>query len=55
MRVCTLHKASGADQSAFITLLVDHGADVHAITRVGDCSTAFGVSHSMIGVYIYSI
>ena len=35
--------ASGAGQSAIVTSLVDHGADVHAVTRVGDCSTALGV------------
>ena len=35
-----LHVASGAGQSAVITLLLDHGADVHAGTGVGDCSTA---------------
>ena len=38
-----LHVASCAGQSAVITLLLDHGADVHAVTRVGDCSTALGV------------
>ena len=31
-----LHVASGAGQSAVITLLLDHGADVHTVT---DCST----------------
>ena len=31
-----LHKASGAGQTAVITLLLDHGADVHAVTEVGD-------------------
>ena len=35
--------ASGAGQSAVVTLLLDHGADVHAVTEVGDCSTALGV------------
>ena len=35
-----LHVASGAGQSAVITSLLDHGADVHAVTEVGDCSTA---------------
>ena len=35
-----LHVASGADQSAVVTLLLDHGADLHARTRVGDCRTA---------------
>ena len=32
--------ASGA---AVVTSLIDHGADVHAGTEVGDCSTALGV------------
>ena len=35
--------ASGAGQSAVVTSLLDHGADVHAGTEVGDCSTALGV------------
>ena len=35
--------ASGAGQSAVITSLLDHGAEIHAGTRVGDCSTALGV------------
>ena len=35
--------ASGAGQSAVVTFLLDHGADVHAGTEVGDCSTALGV------------
>ena len=35
-----LHVASGAGQSAVVTSLLDHGADVHAGTEVGDCSTA---------------
>ena len=35
--------ASGAGQSAVVALLLDHGADVHAVTWVGDCSTALGV------------
>ena len=35
--------ASGAGQSAVVTLLLDHGADVHAGTEVGDCSTDLGV------------
>ena len=36
-----LHKASGAGQTAVITLLLDHGADVHAVdeVHVDDCST----------------
>ena len=34
-----LHKASGSGQTAVVTLLLDHGADVHAVTEVGDCST----------------
>ena len=38
-----LHEASGTGQSAVVTLLLDHGADVHAGSRVGDCSTALGV------------
>ena len=38
-----LHKASGADQTAVVTLLLDHGADVHAVDEVGDCRTALGV------------
>ena len=32
-----LHHASGAGLTAVVTLLLDHGADVHAVTRVGDC------------------
>ena len=32
-----LHVASGAGQSAVVTSLLDHGADVHAVTEVGDC------------------
>ena len=36
--------ASGAGQSAVVTLLLDHGADVHAGTaEVGDYSTALCV------------
>ena len=35
--------ASGAGQSAVVTSLIDHGADVHAVAEVGDCSTALGV------------
>ena len=36
--------ASGAGRTAVVTLLLDHEADVHAVTkRVGDCSTAVGV------------
>ena len=32
-----LHKASGTGQTAVITFLLDHGADVHAVTdQVGD-------------------
>ena len=40
-----LHKASSAGQTAVVTLLLDHGADIHAATEVhvGDCSTALGV------------
>ena len=34
---------SGAGQSAVATSLLDHGADVYAVTWVGDCSTALGV------------
>ena len=33
------HVASGAGQSAVVTLLLDHRADVHAVTEVGDCSS----------------
>ena len=28
-----LHKASGAGQTAVVTLLLDHGADVHAVNE----------------------
>ena len=35
--------ASGAGQSAVVTFLLDHGADLHAVTWVGGCSTALGV------------
>ena len=35
--------ASGAGQSAVVTSLLDHGADVHAGTGVGDYSTALCV------------
>ena len=38
-----LHVVGRAGQSAVVTSLLDHGADVHAVTRVGDCSTAVGV------------
>ena len=38
-----LHMASGAGQTAVVTLLLDHGADVHAVAEVSDCSTALGV------------
>ena len=41
-----LHCASGAGDTAVVTLLLDHGADVHAVTRVGDSNTspgAFGI------------
>ena len=38
-----LHWASGAGQTALVTLLLDHGADVHAVDEVGDCSTPLGV------------
>ena len=39
-----LHVASGAGQSAVVTSLLDHGADVHARIRVGNCRTA--LTHS---------
>lgn len=29
-----LHRASGANQTAVVTLLLDHGADVHAVDYV---------------------
>ena len=35
--------ASGADHSAVVTSLLDHGADIHAVTGVGDCSTVLDV------------
>ena len=40
-----LHKASGAGQTAVVTLLLGHGADVHAVTEVHvvDCSATLGV------------
>ena len=38
-----LYKASCAGQTAVVTVLLDHGADVHAVSRVGDCSTGLGV------------
>ena len=38
-----LHLASGAGQTAVVTLILDHGADLHAVTEVGDCRTAFDV------------
>ena len=39
-----LHKASGAGQTALVSLLLDHGADVRAVTVwVGDCSTALSI------------
>ena len=38
-----LHKASGAGQTAVVTILLDHGAHVHAVDVVGDCSTALCV------------
>ena len=37
-----LHCASVAGQTAVVTLLLDHGADVHAETKVGDFNTTFG-------------
>ena len=38
-----LHMASGEGQTAVVTLLLDHGADVHAVTEVCDCNTTLGV------------
>ena len=38
-----LHKVSGAGQTAVVTLLLYHGADVHALTKVDDYSTALDV------------
>ena len=36
--------ASDAGQAAVVTLLLDHGADVHAVADwVHDCSTALGI------------
>ena len=35
--------ASGAGQSAVVTSLLGDGADIYAVTEVGDCSTALGV------------
>ena len=40
-----LHRASGAGQTALVTLLLDHGADVHAVGEVGDCSTPLALIH----------
>ena len=37
-----LHDASDAGQTAVVTLLLDHGADLHTVDVVGDCSTALG-------------
>ena len=45
--------ASGAGQSAVVSLLLDHGANVHAGTGVGDCSTALGVCTLVCG-YLHS-
>ena len=45
--------ASGAGQSAVVTLLLDHGADLHAGTRVGGCSTALGVCMHISFVAIF--
>ena len=51
-----LHKASGAGQTAVVKLLLDRGADVHAVTKVGDCSTTLGVfSHSCRGYLPFSL
>ena len=38
-----LHMASNTGRTAIVTLLLDHGADVHVVTEVGDCSTALCV------------
>ena len=48
-----LQRASGAGQTAVVTLLLDHGADVHVVDVVGNCGTALGVffnsfSHSYL-------
>ena len=48
-----LHKASGAGQTAVVTSLLDRGADVHAVTVVGDCSTALGVFSNKTLIVIY--
>ena len=49
-----LHKASGAGQTAVITVLLDHGADVHSVTGVGDCNTGLGVFFVAIFISEYS-
>ena len=42
--VTALHKASGAGQTTFVTLLLDHGADVQSVDKwVSDSSTALGL------------
>ena len=46
--------ASGAGQSAVVTSLLDHGADVYAVTVVGDCSTALGVCTLAIVLWLSS-
>ena len=50
-----LHKASGGGHTAVITLLLDHGADVHVVTEVGDCGTALGVQDASHGCFTFGI
>ena len=38
-----LHRASSAGETAVVTLLLDHGADLHAVTEVSDFKITLGV------------
>ena len=44
-----LRDACHAGQTTVVTLLLDHGADVHAVMGVGDCNTSFDA----YGIHMY--
>ena len=52
-----LHFASFACQAAVVTLLLNHGANVHAVNEVGDCSTRLGVFgiHNYVETYFKAL
>ena len=38
----------GANQTAIVTVLLDHGADVHAVDTVSDCSSPLGLLYTHV-------